>query len=47
MWVSRIWPTFMRDGTPSGFRTRSTAVPSARKGMSSTGTTFEITPLLP
>ena len=26
--VSRIWPTFMRDGTPSGFSTMSTGVPS-------------------
>ena len=29
---------FMRDGTPSGFSTMSTGVPSARYGMSSTGT---------
>ena len=47
MWVSRIWPTFIRLGTPSGFSTRSTGVPSARNGMSSSGTTREITPLLP
>ena len=46
-WVSSTWPTFMRDGTPSGFRTMSTGVPSARYGMSSTGTMVEITPLLP
>ena len=38
---------FMRDGTPSGFSTMSTGVPSAMCGMSSTGTICEITPLLP
>ena len=38
---------FMRLGTPSGFRITSTAEPSSRNGMSSTGTIFEITPLLP
>ena len=38
---------FMRDGTPSGFSTMSTGVPSAMNGMSSTGTIVEITPLLP
>ena len=36
--VSRIWPTFMRDGTPSGLSTMSTGVPSSRNGMSSIGT---------
>jgi len=46
-WVSRICPTFMRLGTPSGFRTRSTGVPSSRCGMSSAGTMREMTPLLP
>src|SRR6266446_2749893 len=46
-WVSRICPTFMREGTPSGLSTMSTGVPSAMQGMSSTGTIFEITPLLP
>ncbi len=45
--VSSTWPTFMRDGTPSGFSTMSTGVPSAMYGMSSTGTIVEITPLLP
>ena len=45
--VSRIWPTFMRDGTPMGLRMMSTGVPSGRKGMSSSGTTLEMTPLLP
>ena len=45
--VSRICPTFMRDGTPSGFRTMSTGVPSSRYGMSSSGSTRETTPLLP
>ena len=37
----------MREGTPSGFSTTSTGVPSSRYGMSSTGTMVEITPLLP
>ncbi len=46
-WVSRIWPTFIRDGTPSGFSTMSTGVPSAMYGMSSTGVILETTPLLP
>jgi hypothetical protein len=45
--VSSTWPTFMRDGTPSGLSTMSTGVPSARNGMSSTGRIFEMTPLLP
>src|SRR5256885_12050282 len=34
-WVSRICPTFMREGTPSGLSTMSTGVPSAMHGMSS------------
>ncbi len=46
-WVSRIWPMFIRLGTPSGFRITSTGRPSSRNGMSSSGTIFEITPLLP
>ena len=46
-WVSRIWPTFIRLGTPSGFRRISTAVPSARNGMSSSGRILAMTPLLP
>src|SRR5205809_131107 len=29
-WVSRICPTFIREGTPSGFKTISTGVPSGR-----------------
>ena len=37
----------MREGTPSGFNTMSTGVPSAMHGMSSTGTILEMTPLLP
>ncbi len=37
----------MRDGTPRGFSTMSTGVPSERNGMSSSGTTFAMTPLLP
>ena len=44
--ASRIWPTFIRDGTPSGFSTMSTGVPSAMYGMSSTGTIFEIDALV-
>ncbi len=38
---------FIRLGTPSGLRMTSTGVPSARWGMSSSGTIFEITPLFP
>src|SRR6266540_1404612 len=40
-WVSRICPTFMRLGTPSGLSTMSTCVPSSRNGMSSTGTILD------
>jgi hypothetical protein len=46
-WVSRICPMFIRLGTPSGFSTTSTGRPSSRNGMSSSGTIFAITPLLP
>src|SRR5204863_97413 len=46
-WVSRICPTFMRLGTPSGLRTISTGVPSGRYGMSSGGRMRAMTPLLP
>ena len=46
-WVSRIWPMFMRDGTPSGLRMMSTGVPSGRNGMSSWGRILATTPLLP
>ncbi len=42
-----IWPMFMRCGTPSGFRMMSTGVPSGRNGISSTGSTRLMTPLLP
>jgi hypothetical protein len=45
--VSSTWPMFMRLGTPSGFSTMSTGVPSSMYGMSSTGTIVETTPLLP
>ena len=38
---------FMRCGTPSGFRMMSTGVPSGRNGISSTGSTRVMTPLLP
>ena len=37
----------MREGTPSGFSTISTGVPSGRYGMSSSGRIRAITPLLP
>jgi hypothetical protein len=37
-WVSRICPTFIRLGTPSGLSRMSTGVPSSRNGMSSSGT---------
>ena len=46
-WVSRICPTFIRDGTPSGLRTMSTGRPSGRNGMSSSGTIRAMMPLLP
>src|SRR4029453_16237427 len=46
-WVSSTWPMFIRLGTPSGLRMMSTGVPSARKGMSSSGRILEMTPLLP
>ncbi len=46
-WVSRIWPTFIREGTPSGLSTISTGVPSGRYGMSSSGRIRAMTPLLP
>ncbi|MCY1306951.1 hypothetical protein D9M70_568410 [compost metagenome] len=45
--TSSTWPTFIREGTPSGFRTMSAGVPSAMCGMSSTGVMRETTPLLP
>ena len=38
---------FIRLGTPKGDRITSTGVPSSMNGMSSSGTIFEITPLLP
>src|SRR6188474_3050578 len=46
-WVSRIWPTFIRLGTPSGLSTMSTGRPSGRNGMSSSGTMRATMPLLP
>ncbi|MNS91367.1 hypothetical protein D3C72_1254540 [compost metagenome] len=45
--TSSTWPTFIREGTPSGFRQMSHGVPSAMWGMSSTGTILDTTPLLP
>src|SRR3984893_4172829 len=44
-WVSRICPTFIRLGTPSGLSTTSTGVPSARNGMSSGGKGFDPPPM--
>ena len=46
-WVSNICPTFILDGTPKGFKTISTGVPSSMYGISSTGIILDITPLLP
>ncbi len=46
-WVSRICPTFIREGRPRGFKITSTGVPSSRWGMSSTGTIRDTTPLFP
>ena len=45
--VSNTCPTFIRLGTPSGLRHRSTGVPSGKKGMSASGTMIETMPLLP
>ena len=45
--TSSTWPMFIRDGTPSGFSTTSTGVPSGRNGMSSSGRMRAMTPLLP
>ncbi len=45
--VSKTWPTFIRDGTPSGLSTISTGVPSGRNGISSSGTIRAMIPLLP
>jgi|GEM_PF-6527169 len=42
-----IWPMFMREGTPRGFSTMSTGVPSVKKGMSWMGRMLDTTPLLP
>ena len=46
-WTSSTWPMFMRLGTPSGLSTISSGVPSARKGISSSGKMRLTTPLLP
>ena len=45
--VSNIWPRFILEGTPIGFRIMSTGVPSGKQGISSWGNIFEITPLFP
>ncbi len=46
-WVSSTWPIFILDGTPNGFNTTSTGVPSGIKGISSSGKILDTTPLLP
>ena len=48
-WTSRIWPTFIRLGTPSGLSTRSTGVPSCevRHVFFGKDAARETTPLLP
>ncbi len=46
-YISRIWPTFIREGTPRGLRIISTEVPSSKKGISSSLRTLAITPLFP
>ena len=45
--ASSTWPRFILEGTPIGFRTISMGVPSGRKGISSGGSIFATTPLLP
>ena len=45
--VSYNCPRFIREGTPNGFNTISTGVPSGKKGISCTGTILATTPLLP
>src|ERR1700745_781627 len=45
-WVSRIWPTFMRLGTPSGLSTMSTGVAAAGQGRSSPGRHFATPPFV-
>jgi len=42
-----ILPTFIREGTPKGFKTISTLLPSSKYGKSSIGKILETTPLLP
>ena len=46
-WTSNTWPKFIREGTPNGFNNISIGVPSGINGISSSGNTLEITPLLP
>ena len=46
-WTSRIWPKFIREGTPSGFNNMSIGVPSGINGISSTGSILDTTPLFP
>ena len=45
--VSSSCPRFIRDGTPIGFNTMSSGVPSSMCGISSRGNTIATTPLLP
>ena len=46
-WTSKTWPKFIREGTPNGFNTTSTGVPSGKNGISSSGSILETTPLFP
>ena len=46
-WISNTCPIFIREGTPNGFNTISKGRPFGKYGISSTGSTLEITPLLP
>ena len=46
-WSSSTCPMFIREGTPRGFSTICSGVPSGMKGISSSGRMREMTPLLP
>ena len=45
--ISRTCPIFIRDGTPCGLSIMSIVLPSGKYGISSSGNTRDITPLLP
>ena len=45
--TSNTCPKFIREGTPNGFNTTSTGVPSGKNGISSSGKILETTPLFP